>query len=403
MMELFKWQKEALVALEQHNYNGICECGTGVGKTVLGIEVIKRLPRNVLICVPTIHLQQQWKDELIKHEAAKLEDIGFVGGGEHDLTKRITIAVVNSLRSITLKKDLLVIDETHRALSEENIKFITNGIFEHIVGLTATLHREDDREDLLLRIVHVVYEYKQGDAIDDGILCPYDIINYQVYLTEEEQQDFDSANSDVRTYGPEFDYNTANAASAVRYGSKSAKKYLQAIGKRKDIVSKAKNKIQATLDIVALNIDPITNELPKTIIFNERIEMANDIAALFKEKGVDVAIYHSAMKNEGESTIKYKRRMIEEWRNGKFRIICSVKALDEGIDCPSATIAIAVSGTSVKRQFVQRLGRVLRKQEDKKAKLYQLYIPGTVDEKWVHKRSKGHSADSVTVMRNANL
>ena len=397
-MELFKWQKEALVALEQHNYNGICECGTGVGKTVLGIEVIKRLPRNVLICVPTIHLQQQWKDELIKHEAAKLEDIGFVGGGEHDLTKRITIAVVNSLRSITLKKDLLVIDETHRALSEENFKFIQNGVYDHIVGLTATLDRQDGREDLILKLAHVVYSYEQKDAIEDGILSPYDVVNMNVFLTQEEQGLFEEAKAIVDMYGPTFDYNIGTATGALRGPfCKAAAEYLKAVGKRRRILSHAKNKAIAALDVVALEMDEATGELPKTIIFSEYIDTADDIVKMFLEKGIKVAKYHSAMKNEGESVLKYKQRMIQEFKDDKFRIMVACKALDEGINVPDVSLGIIVAGTSVDRQFIQRLGRILRARPGKKAKIYQFYIGGTTDEKWMRKRSKSahDSADTI--------
>jgi superfamily II DNA or RNA helicase len=53
--------------------------------------------------------------------------------------------------------------------------------------------------------------------------------------------------------------------------------------------------------------------------------------------------------------------------------------LDEGVDVPDAELGIIVSGTGSSREFIQRLGRLLRPKPDsnKKAKLIEIISLGT--------------------------
>jgi len=62
---------------------------------------------------------------------------------------------------------------------------------------------------------------------------------------------------------------------------------------------------------------------------------------------------------------------------------------DEGLDIPDANVGILVSGTSSSRQFIQRLGRLLRPGEGKKsAVLYEVIVEGTSEEYQSRKRRR---------------
>ena len=52
------------------------------------------------------------------------------------------------------------------------------------------------------------------------------------------------------------------------------------------------------------------------------------------------------------------------------------KVLNEGVDVPDANVAIVMSGSGSVREHVQRLGRILRKREGKRAMLYELVTGG---------------------------
>ena len=56
------------------------------------------------------------------------------------------------------------------------------------------------------------------------------------------------------------------------------------------------------------------------------------------------------------------------------------RVLNEGVDVPEASIAIVLSGSSVEREYIQRLGRILRKSKDKKAVLYEVVTEDTTEE-----------------------
>ncbi|MCK6552354.1 ATP-dependent helicase, partial [Myxococcota bacterium] len=60
-------------------------------------------------------------------------------------------------------------------------------------------------------------------------------------------------------------------------------------------------------------------------------------------------------------------------------------------DVPSARVAIVISGSGSVREHVQRLGRVLRKQGDKRAILYELVSGGT-GETYTSQRRREHLA-----------
>jgi superfamily II DNA or RNA helicase len=53
--------------------------------------------------------------------------------------------------------------------------------------------------------------------------------------------------------------------------------------------------------------------------------------------------------------------------------------LNEGLDVPAADIAVVVGGSQGSREYVQRVGRVLRPSEGKKALVYDLVTIGTFE------------------------
>jgi superfamily II DNA or RNA helicase len=65
------------------------------------------------------------------------------------------------------------------------------------------------------------------------------------------------------------------------------------------------------------------------------------------------------------------------------------EVLDEGVDVPDASLAVILSGTGSSRQFVQRLGRVLRKMKGKQARLVELVSRGTAETQISRRRRRG--------------
>ncbi len=65
--------------------------------------------------------------------------------------------------------------------------------------------------------------------------------------------------------------------------------------------------------------------------------------------------------------------------------------LNEGVNIPQANVAIVLSGNASVREHVQRLGRILRKTDDKFATMYELVAAGTAEE-YTSERRREHVA-----------
>jgi superfamily II DNA or RNA helicase len=81
-----------------------------------------------------------------------------------------------------------------------------------------------------------------------------------------------------------------------------------------------------------------------------------------------------------------RKEILEKFRAGKYRAIVTTKVLNEGIDVPEAKIAVILGGSASDREYVQRLGRVLRKQGNAEAILYEVIARNTADEKISQRR-----------------
>jgi superfamily II DNA or RNA helicase len=80
--------------------------------------------------------------------------------------------------------------------------------------------------------------------------------------------------------------------------------------------------------------------------------------------------------------VKERHEILQRFREGDYKILVASHVLNEGVDVPDARVAIILSGTGSEREYVQRLGRVLRKGTDqnKLAILYEVIAENTSEE-----------------------
>ncbi|MDG7035847.1 MAG: ATP-dependent helicase, partial [Nitrososphaerota archaeon] len=93
------------------------------------------------------------------------------------------------------------------------------------------------------------------------------------------------------------------------------------------------------------------------------------------------AITHLTPKAERELILK-------SFREGRYRVIITSKVLDEGIDVPDASVGVIMSGTGSSREFVQRLGRILRKVSGKRAELIEIVTSDTTEPRASYRRKR---------------
>jgi superfamily II DNA or RNA helicase len=313
--------------------------------------------------VPTIALMNQWVDELNKN--LELSDIGKLGDNNRKICP-ITVAVINSIRESDLSYfEMIILDEVHRYASIENIKPLLGNEFKYKLGLTATLKRSDGQHDKLEELIGpVVYEYMTKDAVNEGVLSRFEIVNVGVELDDLEKIKYDKYTQTIERFSfPGMFQVVYNQGHPKWHEAVAA---VRATTYRKGIISNAKAKIEALTAILRDNFGK------KVIIFNETIKMAEKEKKVLEKLGYEVEIYHSKLKDQ---------KAINRFRSGEVNILISVKSLNEGLDVKDVDVGIRVAGTNQDRDTIQRLGRSLRVVEGKDcAKYYQIYCKDTIEQ-----------------------
>jgi superfamily II DNA or RNA helicase len=236
---------------------------------------------------------------------------------------------------------------------------------------------EPDRyAELIECIGPVVYTYNPAQALEDGILNTFQLINVGVEMPLDEKKMYDEAHMFVtdtlRQFGNNFTKAIEIAKNYKHPDTKLAQRLLQKISLRRMLYSNSSAKIPKVIELCE------RHKLDKVIIFNEFIGMAEDIYDKLIENSVPCGIYHSNAKD---------LQVIKDFTDGKIRVLVAVKSLNEGLNVKSANVGIMVSGNTVKRNTIQRLGRVIRKEKGKKAFFYQMYCHYTKEAVDVQKRN----------------
>ena len=361
----------------ENNFCGIAEYPTGFGKTYTAIMAIKGMvPRagitSCLVVVPTIELKAQWEVELKKN--------------------KITIAEVLVINTAIKKKhkiDMLVLDEVHRYAAESFRKIFKTVSCDYIMGLTATLEREDGFHEVILEHLTVFDKITVDEALDNLWIAPYVVYNIPVRLSNEDQVEYNKINNSFRHFAAQLGHGGQafkNANAFLKSSDKAlagkAGAYYNSMRKRKNICQNNSNKILATKQI----IDALPGR--NGLIFSATTEFAESLQDCL---GDICMTFHSKIKRKDQEMIVKRFKD----KRTKVKFLSSVQALNEGFNVPDCSLAIIAGSTSTKRTFIQQLGRVVRKTPDKEAIIINLYTPDSQEEVWMNKRLEGINLDRV--------
>jgi len=358
---------------------GIIVLPTGAGKTYIALKAMEILREPTLIIVPTLPLLEQWKDLIESIYGIK---VGAVGGGSQDL-RSVTVITYDSayIRASELgnKFTFLVFDEVHHLAAEAYIEIAEYSAAPFRMGLTATLEREDGRHVLLFPLVGgVVYQISPKELAGDH-LAEFDTIRIKVDLTDEERDRYETLIMEYKkalrqagiTMRSLEDFRKLVMRST---SNKAARRALLAWNEARKIAINSKSKLNVLESLLESHRDD------KVIIFTEYNEMAEEISRRY----LIPLITHRTSQRE-------RNRILDSFRVGSVTKIVTSKILDEGIDVPDARVGIVLGGTGSRREFIQRLGRILRKREGKRAVLYEVISKGTSEVRISSRRRKGLS------------
>ncbi len=374
------YQEEALSKWLETK-RGIIALPTGAGKTIIAIAAITLLGVRTLIVTFTKDQMFQWRDMFLKYTDITYDKIGLYYGDEKRLGP-ITITTYQTayrhVARISPMFTLLVIDEVHH-LPADKFKYIAlNTIAPYRLGLSATVVREDGRHEELFPLMGgIVYWKNASELALEGYLANYVIRTVYVDLTREEKKQLRELIVLYRKFarGRKFQ----EILAAARKGDESAINALKIHSRIKQIVQKSREKIKAVEKIVNREL----SRGSKIIIFTQYVDQAKEIAERL-----------NALLLIGEMNSLERKKTLEKFRNTSKGVLVVTTVGDEGLDIPDANIGIIVTGTGSRRQFIQRLGRLLRRGEGKEtAILYEIITRGSSEEYQAKKRKSIENLD----------
>jgi superfamily II DNA or RNA helicase len=240
------------------------------------------------------------------------------------------------------------------------------------LGLTATYPEAHEQSDGRWRIDDligpIVYEKRIDDLVGER-LAEYRTVRVRVNLTAEERQRYDQdwaiysgyfrRHELQKAYGPGW-LGELQRRSAY---DRDARRALLARQRLQQLLAGAEGKLQ-TLDNLLRE-----HSQEQVLIFTE----SNAVVYAISRRFLIPALTHETRAAE-------RKHLLDAFRAGDYRALVTSRVLNEGIDVPEAKVAIVLGGTASAREYIQRLGRVLRKIGNQEAVLYELIVRKTIDE-----------------------
>lgn len=369
-ISLRDYQQKALDMWIKAGKRGCIVLPTGSGKTVIGVKALELINSASLVIVPTIDLMDQWTSVLSKY--FNNIKIGNLGGGLDDI-QAITVCTYDSayIRAANIgnKFALVIFDEVHHLAAPGYRSIAEQFASPFRLGLTATIEREDNLHKDFPRLVGggIVFEAHASDLAKNKHLSSFEIERRYVDMLPEEveeyKKNFAIYQTSLMKMGLKMNYSDSFRKLIMISGRSSiARQAVLARNKAMDIALNSKSKIEELREILS------EYKGRKTIIFTQHNKLVYSISDQFL---IPFVTY--------KSTKAERQDALQGFKDGKYTALVTSKVLDEGVDVPDAEIGVILSGTGSSREFIQRLGRLLRPKpfSNGKAKLIEIVSSGT--------------------------
>jgi superfamily II DNA or RNA helicase len=365
------YQEEALAAWRHGGARGVVVLPTGAGKTLVALMAMATVNTHTLICVPTLDLLGQWRASILANTSLEEEQVGSWGGGEKDL-KPVTVITYDSAAihaRILSNFGLLVFDEVHHLPADTYRTIAEGAIATARLGLSATPDRSDLRHSDLDRLVGpVVYERLPAQLREAQYIADYRTERIRVELTEEERATYDRAAQVYRAYLRKHRISMKSGSDYERFliwrsgNDPAAREALLAHQSARRVALSASGKMDVVAQLLARHRDD------RVLVFSEYNALAEEIGRRFCLP----VVTHKTPAPE-------RKAILDGFRSARFSKLATGRVLNEGVDLPDANVAIILSGSATKREFIQRLGRVLRPKVTE-AVLYEVVTEETTEE-----------------------
>jgi superfamily II DNA or RNA helicase len=377
--ELRPSQCEALEAWRRSKGRGVVVLPTGAGKSLLAMKAIHKTSRTTLVIVPTLDLMAQWMNDM---ERVFSSQIGQMGGGVHDI-RDITVSTYDSahlhMEHVGHRFGMLVFDECHHLPSSSYQWIAKMSIAPFRLGLSATPERHDGSDAHLSDLIgEEVYRAKVQE-LRGNYLSEYETITMEIEMDSDERQLFQSERAIYTNFIKEEQVDMSHPSGwsqflQVCFRSPEGKRAYQAYLTQKKLAKGSRAKLKRLQELLFLH------RKEQVLVFTDDNETAYRIGEYFC---LPVITHHTKMRE--------RKAFLKAFKEKVYPFLITSKVLNEGVDLPAVKVAVIVSGSASVREHVQRLGRVLRKQGDQVARLYEM-ISKESGEHWQSRRRRQHEA-----------
>ena len=147
-------QEAAARALLAHD-TGVLAAGPAFGKTVVAAWLIAERGVNAMVMVHRQQLLEQWVARLSEFLGIAEGEIGRVGGGRRKLTRRVDVALMQSLvrrgevDDCVADYGLVIVDECHHVPARGFELPVGRAKAKYVAGLSATVTRKDGHHPIV--------------------------------------------------------------------------------------------------------------------------------------------------------------------------------------------------------------------------------------------------------------
>lgn len=342
---------------------GILEMATGTGKTRTTFKIIDKLLdqkkiNKIIIQMKGEPLINQWIEETGLWKLNKNETIRILRQDQNKKDKEIFVSNFNNpgidilfvsqlslsnllteIQDFDLSKTIIIHDEVHNLPTPkmiDEIRGLQKGIHFRL-GLSATVRDDNDDperiKDLFREVGPIIFEFDVKKAIQKGILVEFDVLHLDYELTQTEKRE-------RKNWNIWRDMQKKKAEMPLTEIDKIANREISKIYKL------ANNKIGILENYVRSN----RSLLEKCFIFVQQV----DYGDLLLNK---LLKYISEIKTHYEEHADDEN--LKEFAIGDLKCIINCKMLNEGINLKNLSNIVLIASES-QRQLTQRLGRVLR-------------------------------------------
>jgi superfamily II DNA or RNA helicase len=378
MGEPYPYQREALETWRKTK-RGVVELPTGAGKTRLAVMALFEARRDTLVLVPTLDLVAQWAGVLQRDTGLP---IGTVGGGTFEIAP-ITVSTYASAyrhgERFGNRFGLAIFDECHHVPGEGYALAAEVLIAPFRLGLSATPERADQRHSLLESLIGPSIYRKAIPELSGVYLADYDIRTLLVELSQSERKRYDDERGIYRKFVSDLGMSLNGPAAWQRFvftasRTPEGRRALEAYRTQRHLAFAAEEKFTRLAEVLHRH----RNE--QVLVFTHDNRTAYEVSRRF----LLPLITH-------QTHLAERAEILRRFRSGQWPYLVTSKVLNEGVDVPQASVAVILSGNASVREHVQRLGRILRKGEDKRAILYELLTRST-SEQGTSERRRQHDA-----------